>query len=213
MAVHSFFAIPFLLCLYVSLDHALQCRELISLTFAFSYSDSFGRKGADFCFPMVILGKRLQTAVASLHLQWEVPQIPWRCYKNAEGRWCYIHSLSQKISSHDQLRMSLQVFGRHTVMICLKHYHGNTNSFISIMCMVPIGPCCNRCSVLSLNWIFENPQCMNYCCITCKVSKELTHCEVLPDLFISLTPVSLLGKLRQWSCKCESWIRTYIRSI
>lgn len=69
---------------------------------------------------------------------------------------------------------------------------------------VPIGSCCNCCSVPSLNWIFKNPQRMKYCCITYKVSKELTHCEVLPDLFISLMPVSLLGKLRQWSCKYES---------
>ena len=98
-------------------------------------------KGADFCSPMVILGKRLQTVVTSLSLQWEDAQIPWRYYKNVERRQCCIRSLSQKISPHDHLRMSLEVFDRHTVMICLEHYRGNTNSFISYMCMVPIGSC------------------------------------------------------------------------
>lgn len=81
--------------------------------------------------------------------------------------------------------MSLEVFDRHTVMTCLEHYHGNTNCFISFMCMVPVDPCYNCCLVLSPNWIFKIPQCIHYCCITSKVFKKTTHCEVFPHPFRS----------------------------
>lgn len=82
-----------------------------------------------------------------------------------------LYPFSQKISPYHHLWK--EEFHRHTVMICLEGYHGSTNSFISFMCLVPIGPCCNHCSVPSLIWIFKNRQCMNYWCITYKVSKEL----------------------------------------
>lgn len=135
-AALSFFAIPFYLCLKVSLNCALQCMGLIS----FCVFPLLWGKGDDFCSPMAILGKRLQTVVTSLSLQWDDAQIPWRYHENVERRWCCIHSFCQKNSPHDHLQMSLEVFDRHTVMICLEHYHGNTNSFISFMCIVPIGP-------------------------------------------------------------------------
>lgn len=72
MAGLSFFSIPFHLCKVSSMhgvDQPYICVFPLRLLWG---------KGADFCSPKVILGKRLQTVFTSLSLQWKDAQIPWR---------------------------------------------------------------------------------------------------------------------------------------